>query len=419
MLLIQQNRLGITVMNSNRVLLEEVMKKSFFVGNINARKYSTPGLSFLEVTVDGNPVKLLMDCGASVCVMKEKQVNRNRKMYHTNVKLTGVAGSIMVVGKISARVSFGSEVEIENEFYIVPDFECKVDGILGIDFLRKIRARLDFSRHTMSFEFNGLDREYELVGEINCINIPARCEKVYLVEWRYMIVSPINNKVPVRIITVTENAITLKNFTPIIADLHKFNLIKLSETEKHKNKRVREVLQEVNLNHLNTEEKREITNIIAKYADVFQLSEDKLGTCNVYKQQIHIKPGAVPSYSKPYRVPFEQREEIKKQISKMLEDNIIESAASPWSAPILIVPKKSAPGEPKKWRLVIDYRKVNLDIVDDKFPLPNITDIFDSLAGAIYFSHLDLAQGYYQLELNEESRKITAFSTPEGQYQMK
>lgn len=72
----------------------------------------------------------------------------------------------------------------------------------------------------------------------------------------------------------------------------------------------------------------------------------------------------------------------------------------------------------KKWRLVIDYRKVNTVIEDDKFPLPNIDEIIDALAGAKYFSHLDLSQGYYQCSLRPEDRPVTAFSTPSGQYQM-
>lgn len=51
--------------------------------------------------------------------------------------------------------------------------------------------------------------------------------------------------------------------------------------------------------------------------------------------------------------------------------------------------------------------------------MPNITEILDSLSGAINFSHLDLAQGYHQIELDPESRKCTAFTTERGQFQMK
>lgn len=93
----------------------------------------------------------------------------------------------------------------------------------------------------------------------------------------------------------------------------------------------------------------------------------------------------------------------------MLDNDIIEEAISEWSSPVLLVPKKSDKTGDKKWRLVIDYRQLNNVIQDDKFPLPNISEILDSLSGSIYFSKLDLSQSYYQLSLNENSRKYTAF----------
>lgn len=56
----------------------------------------------------------------------------------------------------------------------------------------------------------------------------------------------------------------------------------------------------------------------------------------------------------------------------------------------LLIKKKSETGDPK-WRLVIDYRKLNEASIEDRFPLPNITEILDQLGGAMYFSALDLA----------------------------
>lgn len=49
----------------------------------------------------------------------------------------------------------------------------------------------------------------------------------------------------------------------------------------------------------------------------------------------------------------------------------------------------------EKWRIVIDCRKLNERGKEDNFPLPNITEILDSLAGSVYFKHLDMSQGYY------------------------
>lgn len=65
--------------------------------------------------------------------------------------------------------------------------------------------------------------------------------------------------------------------------------------------------------------------------------------------------------------------------------------------------------------IIGDY-KLNNCIEDDKYPLPDITEILESLSGSVYFSHLDLHQGYYNVELDKTSRKYTAFCS--GQYQM-
>ncbi|CAG4993640.1 unnamed protein product [Colias eurytheme] len=169
---------------------------------------------------------------------------------------------------------------------------------------------------------------------------------------------------------------------------------------------------------MNAEEQKSIASICAKFADIFHLSGDRLNTCNLYEQKIHLKENTNPVYSKPYRLPHSQKAEISKQIQEMIDNDIIEESTSEWSSPLLIVPKKKGANGEKKWRVVLDYRKLNDCIKDDKFPLPNITEILDSLSGAMYFSHLDLNQGYYQMKLDAESRKYTAF-VADKHYQMK
>ena len=149
------------------------------------------------------------------------------------------------------------------------------------------------------------------------------------------------------------------------------------------------------------------------------MPNDKLTTTNIYEQTITLKSNTSPIYTKPYRLPQSLKAELNKQIQNMIKDDIIEETQSEWSSPILLVPKKNTESSEKKWRLVVDYRKLNEKIQDDKFPLPNITEILDSLSGAILFSHLDLHSGYYQVPLEPSSRKFTAFSTNSGQFQMK
>ena len=100
---------------------------------------------------------------------------------------------------------------------------------------------------------------------------------------------------------------------------------------------------------------------------------------------------------------------------------------SPWASPIVIFPKKSAPGEPPKTRLCVDFRKVNelqqQVITEEKskgqtsiHPLPKIDEMYAKLKGAKVFSTIDLRSGYHHIALGKDSRAKTAFVTPFGKY---
>lgn len=93
----------------------------------------------------------------------------------------------------------------------------------------------------------------------------------------------------------------------------------------------------------------------------------------------------------------------------MLDQNIIRPSNSPWSSLIWVVPKKMDASGKQKWRVVVDdYRKLNEKTIDDKFPLPNITDLLDKLGKCQYFTTLNLASGFHQIEMKEEDISKTA-----------
>jgi hypothetical protein len=73
--------------------------------------------------------------------------------------------------------------------------------------------------------------------------------------------------------------------------------------------------------------------------------------------------------------------------------------------------------EEKRWRLVIDYRKLNEITVGDAYPLPDVTEILDQLGQSKYFSCIDMVMGYHQIEMASEDRAKTAFSTKEGHWE--
>ena len=126
---------------------------------------------------------------------------------------------------------------------------------------------------------------------------------------------------------------------------------------------------------LNNEERTSIDKLCTSYHDVFHLEGDKLTYTPVLKHKITVLPGQSPINQKQYRLPHAHKEEVNEQVKKMLDDDIITPSMSPWNSPLLLVPKKSGKDGIKKWRVVVDFRKVNDVTVKQVFPIPRIEEI--------------------------------------------
>ena len=96
----------------------------------------------------------------------------------------------------------------------------------------------------------------------------------------------------------------------------------------------------------------------------------------------------------------------------MLELGVIRPSNSPWASPITLVPKSDG-----STRFCIDYRALNAITIKDRYPLPLIQDIFDTLSGSSIFTTLDLRSGYWQLPVHENSISKTAFVCHAGSYE--
>jgi hypothetical protein len=73
-----------------------------------------------------------------------------------------------------------------------------------------------------------------------------------------------------------------------------------------------------------------------------------------------------------------------------------------------MVPKKDG-----SKRLCVDFRRLNDVTIKNAYPIPFISSIFDQLRDAYYVSSLDLEKGYWQVELDEASKLLTAFTIPQ------
>jgi len=173
-----------------------------------------------------------------------------------------------------------------------------------------------------------------------------------------------------------------------------------------------ELLSQIRTQHLNVEEDK----LILEFQHCFYMDKNDLTFTNAVRHKIETKD-EIPIHTKSYRYPYCHKEEVQRQISKMLEQGIIQHSHSPWSSPIWIVPKKLDASGKRKWRLVVDYRKLNEKTIDDRYPLPLITDLLDKLGKCNYFTTLDLASGFHQIEIDPTDIPKTAFTVENGHYE--
>lgn len=108
-----------------------------------------------------------------------------------------------------------------------------------------------------------------------------------------------------------------------------------------------------------------------------------------------------------------KQKEAHEQVEKLLEKGFIRPSESPWASPIVMVPKKNG-----TWRMCVDFRKINEIIRASAHPLPHIDNMLDRLKNFKYISTLDLESGYHQIPLDEASKLLTAFTSPnQGLYE--
>ena len=158
-------------------------------------------------------------------------------------------------------------------------------------------------------------------------------------------------------------------------------------------------------------EQYELAKTLLRYKDVFVGPDGVLGRTNVVKHEI-LTGDSRPIKHAPRRVGPHQQEIIQAEVDKMLSAGVIAPSDSPWASPVVLVRKKDG-----TIRFCVDYRKLNAVTVKDAYPLPNIEDAVNTLSGAQYFCTLDLASGYWQVEMSEEAKQKTAFVTREGLFQ--
>ena len=170
------------------------------------------------------------------------------------------------------------------------------------------------------------------------------------------------------------------------------------------------------LDHLNEVEREQMNKLIEKHWDRFRLDGDELSCTNVGKHRI-LTIDDYPVNTKQYRLPHTLREEVEKQVNELLEKGIITPSKSPYNISLWVVPKKLDQSGKPRCRVVLDFRPLNEKTIPMAYPLPNITDIFDQVGNAQYFTVIDCVSGFHQIALDEADAHKTALSTPSEHFE--
>ena len=408
---------------------------------------------FVNITVGDQTCRCLIDTGSSVSILVKSIFNKiggdESQLQKVEQTLTTTDGTPMAV--------LGSNLyQIEISGYmtqlslVIADISG-VNGILGMDFLSEPGITLNIGQNKMHINGNTINLLRD--GNYQCarvklgqkVSIPpcSEIEVKAIVEGKvghcdHSIVEPVkllNKKGLLVARTVidcnqSETIMSVLNLSDTQVKLQKNTLIgTIQPVESIQELSIQTGSEAVSQNvpfpeylrplidnvssKLISEQKQKLMQVLIGYQDVFVGPDGKLGRTDLVKHKIDTgssDPIRVP----PRRTSYAQKKIIEQELEKMNEQDIIEPCSSPYAAPVLLVTKKDG-----SIRFCVDYRKLNSQTKKDAHPLPRIDTCLESLAGAKWFSTLDLASGYWQCEMDLSSKEKTCFVTHQGTYAFK
>lgn len=380
-------------------------------------------------------MKLLIDTGANQSFLSPEAVER----FYGHIPLNFDPFEVTNV-HATTRNNYSITIPCFNEFkepdsikLYVYKFHEFFDGLIGLDLLENWESKIDLknkqliTRHSTNEIHMYNSRNVNLYEDVitanstKLVRIPINLHDGDALINEQMLSNCIISEC---LTTVKDNRGFVEIRNPTSHDLI-FSMDRAIQAEAYNiectrtdraHSREQEVLSRLRTNHLNPEERANLETLCAKYADIFYIDGEALTFTNKIKHRIKTTD-EMPVYTKSYRYPYIHRDEVKDQIGKMLSQGIIRPSDSAWSSPIWIVPKKADASGKTKWRLVVDFRKLNEKTFDDKYPIPNISDVLDKLGNCQYFTTLDLASGFYQVEMHPEDIPKTAFNVENGHYE--
>lgn len=392
------------------------------------------------VKVNGIECSALVDTGSQVSLISEDFCRQNEleiESLNTVLRIEGIGGHLVsYIGYVEVNVEFTScdGTGLVTPMLVLPG-KCDPCVILGTNLLKDVpewtkmcQGSKDFTgkeeaycRVTHSVTIPPLTRKYidcAVVGRVLCEALIEHGENLP----NGVLVTPsvcsVNDgQCVLQINNFGDRSITISP-TVSIAKVRSVALMEDEQPHQETSDGRQEMDKEEFLKlftlpdcHKGDELER-LQNLLYRNRDIFSVSEYDIGRTSLIEHPIRLTD-ETPFKEAYRRIPPSRFDEIKKHLNQMLEIGVIRPSCSPFSSPIVLVPKKD-----KTIRFCIDLRKLNNRTVKDAFALPRLEDAVDSLQGSKWFTKLDLRSGYWQIEMREEDIQKTAFSVgPLGHFE--
>lgn len=328
----------------------------------------------------------IYDSGSNVSLINSRLLSLKKiPNYNKNAGLKTINGVKKSIGMVTLKIKI-FEIEKHLNIFVIDEDNFDYDFLVGLDCIQKFHLtqneNLDISQNILSNNNNENQKT-------STKEIPGSSGEI-------------GNKQGIY-------------FEEIGVDTTKKNKKEMTITEYKVNFNENLIVDnfDISVNHLDHQKKTDIDQLICKYKSIFAKDKYDIGTVKGYQAHIDLLVDKYCS-KRPYRCSIEDMKEIEHQISKLLENNLIEESYSPFAAPVTLAFKKE---EGRRSRLCIDFRELNKIVVPQSQPFPLIEDLMVKTRKCTFFSTFDINSAFWSIPLKIDDRRKTAFVTQEGHFQ--
>ena len=167
---------------------------------------------------------------------------------------------------------------------------------------------------------------------------------------------------------------------------------------------------------MSSHEREQLLKVMAQSINAFAKSESDIGCFKGFEYKLELKHGAEAQFTPQFPLPMEKQKEVNIWMEKMYREKVItRTDLGKWQSPSFVVPKKTGKWVNGKWvpktRFVVDFRKVNEQLIPDWLPAKPISHILAEVqaSGAKYFSTIDIQSAFFSIKYDPNTVEPTAF----------